>query len=228
MVIDCELQHPPRLMVEMYELWLKGWQVVEAVKASRGKESIFYKVFAKCFYGMMKSSSGINMQGASDYKLMDRQVVDVLNSLPERQTFFRALSSWVGFRTTQIEFDVAPRNAGKTKWNFKKLFKFALSNLTGFTSVPMQIVTVTGIIFVILSLVVAVNALIRFIGGDVTVTLSTIMMLILQSSAIIMLALGTIGYYISKIYEEIKYRPRYIVSMDTDDRKNRERKPEND
>lgn len=227
-VIDCDLQHPPQLMVEMYNLWLQGWQVVEAVKASRGKESFIYKFLAKCFYGMMKSSSNIDMQGASDYKLMDRQVVDVLNQLPERQTFFRALSSWVGFKTTQIEFNVAPRNAGKTKWNFKKLFKFALSNLTGFTNVPMQIVTVTGIIFMILSVAMAVNTLINFFSGSAEAGFSTVILLILLSSSVIMLALGIIGYYISKIYEEIKNRPRYIVSIDTDKKKNKERNPEND
>lgn len=214
-VIDCDLQHPPALMVEMYGLWKQGYQVVEAVKASRGKEGFLYKLFAKSFYGLMKSSSGINMQGASDYKLMDRQVVDALNELPERITFFRALSSWVGFKTTQIEFNVAPRNAGKSKWSFKKLFKFALSNLTSFTNAPLHLVTVMGIIFFIAAVAFGI---VDIVGACSGVPQNWLLPLLLLTGSVIMLALGVIGYYLSKIYEEIKDRPRYLVSMDTADK----------
>ena len=223
-VIDCDLQHPPQLMVEMYNLWKQGYQVVEAVKASRGKEGFVYKFFAKCFYGLMKSSSNIDMKGASDYKLMDRQVVDALGDMPERITFFRALSSWVGFKTTKIEFNVAPRNAGKSKWSFKKLFKFAMSNLTSFTNVPMQIVTVTGFIFFIAAIVIAIQTLVRFFTGTAQEGFSTVILLILLTGSLIMIALGIIGYYISKIYEEIKCRPRYIISYDTNQRRDKKEK----
>lgn len=211
-VIDCDLQHPPELMVEMYNMWQQGWQVVEAVKASRGKESFLYKFFAKSFYGLMEGSSGIKMQGASDYKLMDRQVVDTLNEMPERLTFYRAMSSWVGFKTAQIEFNVAPRNAGTTKWNFKKLFKFALSNLTGYTNAPLHIVTVMGILFFTAALATGIIQIVRACGG---IPQNGILPVLLLTGSVIMLALGIIGYYLSKIYEEIKGRPRYIVSLDT-------------
>lgn len=214
-VIDCDLQHPPALMAEMYNLWKQGYQVVEAVKASRGKEGFLYKLFAKSFYGLMKSSSGINMQGASDYKLMDRQVVNVLNELPERITFFRALSSWVGFKTTQIEFNVAPRNAGKSKWSFKKLFSFALSNLTSFTNAPLHLVTVLGIIFFIAAIAFGIADIVGACSGEPR---NGILPLLLLTGAVIMLALGVIGYYLSKIYEEIKDRPRYLISADTAER----------
>ena len=103
-VIDCDLQHPPELIPEMVNLWEQGYEVVEAVKASRGKESLIYKTFAKGFYRLMKNSADVNLDRASDYKLMDRKVIDALNEMPERLTFFRALSSWVGFKTTQLEF----------------------------------------------------------------------------------------------------------------------------
>lgn len=218
-VIDCDLQHPPKLMAEMYNLWKQGYQVVEAVKASRGRESFLYKTFAKSFYGMMKSSSGIDMRGASDYKLMDRRVIDALNDLPERMTFYRALSSWVGFKTTQIEFNVEPRHAGKSKWSFKKLFSFALSNLTGFTNSPLRFATVAGVIFFIAAIVMGVIALVRFFGGEEQ---DGIIPLILFSTSLILLALGIIGYYLGKIYEEIKNRPRYIVSLDTDEKREKD------
>ncbi len=211
-VIDCDLQHPPELMVKMYELWREGYQVVEAVKASRGKESFLYKFFAKCFYGLMEGSSNIKIKGGSDYKLMDRQVIDALNDLPERITFYRALSSWVGFKSAQLEFHVAPRNAGTTKWNFKKLFKFALANLTSFTSAPLHIVTVMGIISFIAAAVLGVIQIVKAAEG---IPQNGILPVLLLIASALMLALGIIGYYLSKIYEEIKGRPRFIVASDT-------------
>lgn len=217
-VIDCDLQHPPEVMIEMHNLWKQGYEVVEAVKADRGKEGLVYRMFAKSFYKMMKNSANINLDRASDYKLMDRKVIDALNEMPERLTFFRALSSWVGFKTTQVEFVVAPRNAGTTKWNFKKLFKFALNNITSFTNLPMQIITVTGIICVIGAIVLFIQTLVNFFCGNAADGFTTVILLLLIIGSVLMLGLGTIGYYISKIYEEIKFRPRYIVSIDTRER----------
>lgn len=216
-VIDCDLQHPPQLMVQMYNLWQQGYQVVEAVKASRGKESFLYKFFAQSFYGLMEGSSNIKIKGGSDYKLMDRQVINALNELPERITFYRALSSWVGFKTTQLEFNVAPRNAGTTKWNFKKLFKFALANLTSFTNAPLHFVTVMGIISFIAAVALGVIQIVKACQG---VPQNGILPVLLLVGAVLMLGLGIIGYYMSKIYEEIKGRPRYLVCLDTLNRDN--------
>lgn len=214
-VIDCDLQHPPELLEKMYTAWKNDAEVVEAIKASRGKEGIVYKLFAKTFYRMMKNSSNIELDGASDYKLMDRKVVDVLNEMPERLTFFRALSSWVGFRTERVEFDVAPRNAGKTKWSFRKLFKYALSSITSFTNVPMHIITWSGILFFIFAVILAVQTIVNFCMGTAADGFSTVILLLLIIGSILMLGIGIIGYYLSKIYEEIKQRPRYIVSEES-------------
>lgn len=220
-VIDCDLQHPPQLIPEMVNLWKQGYEVVEAVKSSRGKEGFIYKTFAKSFYRIMKNSSNVNLDRASDYKLMDRKVIDALNDMPERLTFFRALSSWVGFRSTQIEFEVAPRNAGTTKWSFSKLFKFALNNITSFTNFPMQIITGLGVLFFIFAAAMGIYSLVQFFLGHSLEGFTTAYILILLSASVIMIGLGIIGYYMSKIYEEIKFRPRYIVSIDTNDRKDR-------
>ena len=214
-VIDCDLQHPPELLEKMYTAWKNGAEVVEAIKASRGKEGIVYKLFAKTFYRMMKNSSNIELDGASDYKLMDRKVVDALNEMPERLTFFRALSSWVGFRTERVEFDVAPRNAGKTKWSFRKLFKYALSSITSFTNVPMHIITWSGILFFLFAVILAIQTIINFCMGTAADGFSTVILLLLIIGSILMLGIGIIGYYLSKIYEEIKQRPRYIVSEES-------------
>ena len=214
-VIDCDLQHPPEIIPQMLSLWEQGFEVVEAVKASRGKEGFLYKFFAKSFYRLMKNSSNVNLDRASDFKLLDRKAINALNEMPERLTFFRALSSWVGFKTAQVEFEVAPRNAGTTKWSFKKLFKFALNNITSFTNFPMQIITGMGIVFFIFAVIMGVQTLVQFFSGNSREGFTTVYMLILLSSSFIMIGLGIIGYYMSKIYEEIKFRPRYIVSVDT-------------
>lgn len=227
-VIDCDLQHPPELIPQMLKLHEQGAEVVEAVKANRGKESLLYKMFAKSFYRIMRRSSNVDLDRASDYKLMDRKVIDALNEMPERITFFRALSSWVGFRTEKIEFEVAPRNAGTSKWNFRKLVKFALNNITSFTNFPMQLVTGMGIVFLVFAVVLGIQSLVRFFSGTAQEGFTTVYLVILLAASMIMIGLGVIGYYMSKIYEEIKFRPRYIISVDTKERKDKDRKNDSD
>lgn len=214
-VIDCDLQHPPELIPQMYRLWQGGAEVVEAVKASRGREGLLHKLFAKSFYKLMKSSSGINLDGASDFKLMDRKVINALNELPERITFFRALSSWVGFTTERVEFDVQPRAAGKSKFSMKSLFRFAVNNITSFTNLPIHLITWVGVLFGVLALILGIQTLVKYFCGTAAEGFSTVILLILITGACVMVGIGVIGYYLSKIYEEIKQRPRYIISRTT-------------
>ncbi len=211
-LIDCDLQHPPELIPQMYRMWERGAEVVEARKSSRGRESLFYKLFAKGFYKLMRSSSGINLDGASDFKLLDRKAVNALNEMPERMTFFRALSGWVGFRTEHIEFDVKPRNAGKTKWNYKKLFIFGINSVTSFTNFPMHVITLIGVIFGIFAVVMGIQTLVNYFSGSAADGFTTVILLVLILGACLMIGIGIIGFYLSKIYEEIKRRPRYIIS----------------
>lgn len=214
-VIDCDLQHPPEIIPQMYRLWEGGAEVVEAVKRSRGKEGLMHRLFVRSFYRMMKTSSGINLDGASDFKLMDRKVINALNELPERITFFRALSSWVGFTTERVEFDVQPRAAGKSKFSMKSLFRFALNNITSFTNVPIHLITWVGVIFGIMAVVLGIQTLVKYFCGQAAEGFSTVILLILITGACVLLGVGVIGYYLSKIYEEIKQRPRYIISRTT-------------
>ena len=120
-IIDCDLQHPPEKIVEMYRLWEQGYKVVEGVKLSRGKEGIFHKWAAGIFYDLISKATSIDMRNASDFKLMDRTVVDTILKMPEKQFFFRAISSWVGFRSTTVEFEVQERTEGVSKWSVKSL-----------------------------------------------------------------------------------------------------------
>ena len=211
-LIDCDLQHPPEKIVEMYGLWEQGYEVVEAVKADRGKESFLHRISAKCFYKLISKATNIDMSKASDFKLLDRKAVNALLLVKERNSFFRALSSWIGFKTTQIEFEVQERTVGKSKWSTWALVKYAISNITAFSAAPMQLVTVLGVVMLIASLVLGVEALYEKIIGVALDGFTTVILIQLFSGSIIMISLGIIGYYIAKIYEEIKTRPRYIVS----------------
>ena len=211
-VIDCDLQHPPEKIVEMYRLWEEGYEIVEAVKSSRGNESIFHAAGASGFYKIISAVTGIDMKRASDFKLLDRKAVNVLLNIREKNTFFRALSSWIGFKTKQIEFDVQERVLGETKWSSRALVKYAFSNITSFSTAPLQIVTFLGMIMLAASVVLSVNTLYQKIMGIALGGFTTVILLQLFTGSIIMISLGIIGYYIAKIYEEVQGRPRFIVA----------------
>ncbi len=211
-VMDCDLQHPPETVVEMLHLWQQGYEVVEGVKRSRGKESPLHAFMASSFYRIMSSSTRVDMSRASDFKLMDRKAVNALLSLPEKDAFFRALSSWVGFKTTTVEFDVQEREAGVSKWNSRSLTKYAIRNIVSFSSAPLQIVTVLGIVMLLLAVGVGIQTLIRYFSGTAVEGFTTIILLILLVGSLLMLSLGIIGYYLARIHEELKNRPRYIIS----------------
>lgn len=211
-LMDCDLQHPPETIVEMYKIWRNNdVDVVEGRKADRGKENKVYKGFSLFFYKLINKASGLDMEAASDFKLLDRKAVDALNAMPERLTFFRAMSSWVGFKTERVYFEVADREVGESKWSTKALIKFAINNITSFTSAPMQIVTICGVITFLFSVILGIHTLYQKIAGISEAGFSTVIILQLLTSSIIMFSLGIIGFYISKIYEEIKQRPRYII-----------------
>lgn len=210
-VMDCDLQHPPETLVEMYHLWQQGYEIIEGVKRSRGKENVFYKEAAKLFYNLISKSTGIDMYRSSDFKMLDRKVVNEYIKLTERNIFFRALSTWLGYRRTIVEFDVQERVAGTTKWSVKSLVKYAISNITSFTTAPMQLITVLGIIFFIFALVLGIQSFVRWATGYALEGFTTVILLLLITGSLIMISLGIIGYYLARIYEEIKGRPRSII-----------------
>ena len=211
-VIDCDLQHPPKLLVEMYQIWkIGGMDIVECVKQSRGKESAVYKHLANLFYILIERMGGIDLKDSSDFQLLDRRVVDIIVNMPERQRFFRALSSWIGFRRKQIPFCVEPRQGGTSKFNFYQSAKYALENITSFSSAPMQLVTFIGVSFSIAAAILSIHTLyIWFVQGAVE-GFTTVILLLLIIGSMLMISLGIIGFYIGKIYEEIKCRPSYLI-----------------
>lgn len=215
-VMDCDLQHPPETISRMWELWNQGYEVVEGIKVSRGREGFLHKCFAGAFYKIMSGLIRMDMNASSDYKLLDRKVVDVLLDLPEKNTFFRALTFWAGFKTVSVEYEVRERAYGESKWSFFSLMRYAVSNATSFSTLPLQLVTVLGIISIFFSLALGVQTLVKYLMGTAVEGFTTVILLILIIGGFIMLSLGVIGHYIARIYEEVKGRPRYIISQVTD------------
>ena len=209
-VIDCDLQHPPEKLVEMYRLWEQGVEVVEGVKTDRGEESLAHRVAAKTFYRLISEATHIDMTRASDFKLLDRKAVNVLLSMREKRAFFRALSSWIGFRTAEVPYEVRERAAGESKWSTWLLIKYALSNITAFTSLPLHLITGCGAASFLAALIVGIVSIVRL--GRVVTGLTGAVILLLFLSGLIMVGLGIIGYYLGNIYMEIQDRPRFIVS----------------
>ncbi len=211
-VMDCDLQHPPELIPQMIQLWREGWDVVEGVKSDRGQESGVYKLGAKVFYRTFQKLSGFNLRGASDFKLMDRKAVDAWRSMKERDTFFRGMSAWVGFKRYQMPFVVAQRTEGASKWSPVKLGRLFISAISAFSSLPLQIVTLLGGLFFLGSLVIALQTLYMKLSGHAFDGFTTVILLQLIIGSSLMLSLGIIGTYLARIYDEVKGRPRYLIS----------------
>ena len=218
-VMDCDLQHPPEVLVKMYRLWEQGYEVVEGIKKSRGTETVFHRKSAGFFYRIMSRATGFNMENASDFKLLDRKAVESVLSMPERSMFFRATSSWVGFKSTSVLFEVQEREAGESKWSTGSLIRYAFRNIVAFTTLPLQFVTIGAGGCFICSLLLLIYSLVRYFTGHAVEGFTTVILLILIVGSLIMMSLGIIGYYISKIYEEVKGRPKYLISKKAGKRK---------
>jgi dolichol-phosphate mannosyltransferase len=210
-VIDCDLQHPPEKIIEMYRLWEQGYEIVEGIKKERGQEKKMHRMGAKIFYSVISRMAGFDMANSSDFKLLDRKVIDVLNKMPERG-FFRAISYWVGYNKATVEYVVNDRVDGESKWSTKDLVKYAISNISSYSTAPMQIVTALGAIMLVISVIFGIWALIDKIIGRALEGMTTVIIITIFIGSIIMISLGIIGYYIARIYEEIKGRPKYIIS----------------
>lgn len=213
LVMDSDLQHPPELIPQMVHAWKdEGFDVVECIKSSRGKENQFYRLCARFFYYILYKTSDINLGKASDYKLMDRNVIEAWKELQERAVFFRGMSAWVGFERKQIGFDVAERVNGKTKWSFLRLIKLAVNAITSYTSVPLHCITALGIIMFFGTIILSIQTLFMKFTGRALSGFTTVILLQLLIGSSIMVSLGMIGIYLTKIYKEVKNRPRYLIS----------------
>jgi glycosyltransferase involved in cell wall biosynthesis len=211
-VLDADLQHPPTLIPRMVQLWrTEQWDVVEAVKTDRGRESWSHRLLTRTFYRIAGWLTGHELQDASDFKLLDRRVVDEWKRLGERVTFFRGLVSWLGFRHTQIAFEVPPRTGGGSRWSVRTLARLAVHAVTSFSALPLQIVTVLGFVTLIIAAAIGVQALRLWYTNAALPGFTTVILLQLLIGGFLMMSLGIIGTYIARIYDEVKGRPRYVI-----------------
>jgi dolichol-phosphate mannosyltransferase len=210
--MDADLQHPPELLAQMVQAWRGGAQVVNAVKRSRGHESWLYRLCSRFFNWGMSAAILADMSDASDYKLLDRCVVQALRDCPERVRFFRGLVAWVGFVQVRVDFDVADRHAGKTSWPISALVRYTLQNLLAFSSAPLYWVAFLGLAMSVLSCVLLVQTLYNHMMGLASPGFTTVISLQIILSGIILCGLGVIAVYIAMIYTEIKRRPMYVIN----------------
>ncbi len=215
-LMDADLQHPPEMIPEMIRLWQEeGFDVVDGVKSSRGNERRIDKLLANLFYQMMQKTSGYRLKDASDFKLMDRKVIDAWKEMGESNLFFRGMSAWLGFKRCELAFDVADRQQGKSKWSKLHLLGLATTAIISFSSLPLRLVTMLGGIFFIISTILAGHTLFIKLSGDAVDGFTTVILLLLTIGSLLMICLGIIGEYIARIYDEVKRRPRYVIKDQT-------------
>src|SRR5437762_2982067 len=211
-VMDGDGQHPPALLAPMIETWrTSGADIIGAVKRRRGRESLTSKFGALTFYVILNKLSGFELKGASDFKLIDRRVLDTWLAMRERNVFFRGMTAWMGFKTIRVPFEVGPRRAGKSGWSYLRRAKLALIGITTFSSFPLRLVTFAGMIFFLFAVGLGVQTLYLKLAGRAFTGFATVILLELIIGSLLMISLGIIGEYLARIYEEVKGRPRYIV-----------------
>src|SRR5262245_23669209 len=213
-VMDGDGQHPPSLLPQMISLWREtGAEIVEARKITRGKESLLDKLSAGLFYLIWNKLSGFELRGASDFKLMNRRSIEALLQMDERAVFFRGMTAWLGFDRVEIPFEVAQRAGGRSGWSFLRRLRLALTGISAFSTLPLQLITFFGVIFLIFAFALGVETLLVFLSGRAFSGFTTVIFLLLLIGSCLMISLGIIGEYLARIYEEVKRRPRYVITQ---------------
>ena len=213
-VMDSDLQDPPEVILSLIEQWRAGYEVVYAVRAKREGETPFKLFTAKFFYRLLHSITDVEIPvDTGDFRLMDRRVVLAMRQLREKHRFMRGLSSWVGFKQIGVEFERAERYAGETKYPLRKMIRLALTAITGFSYLPLQLATYLGFGLAIISLLgILLTIVLRLSGNSFFLGQATTLVSVLFLGGIQLIVLGIIGEYLGRIYDEVKGRPLYIVS----------------
>jgi dolichol-phosphate mannosyltransferase len=214
-VMDADLQDPPELILEMIAKWQQGFQVVYAQRAQRQKESWFKRGTAYIFYRLLKRLADVDIPtDTGDFCLMDRQVLDILNAMPERNRYIRGLRAWIGFRQTSVQFERPPRFAGKVKYTFGKSLALALNGLVSFSRVPLRLSTYVGLFAAAIAVLMAVLVLYwrLFVPQSPLSGFTIILVAIFFLGAVQLVSIGILGEYIGRIYEEVKGRPIYTLA----------------
>ncbi|BFM40994.1 glycosyltransferase family 2 protein [Synechocystis sp. LKSZ1] len=211
--IDADLQDPPELIPVLIQKWREGFDVVYATRRTRQGETWFKRRTAEAFYQTIGRMTPIGIPAnTGDFRLMNRPVVEALKQLPERTRFMKGLFAWVGYRQTSVLFDREPRFTGKSKWNYWKLWNFALDGIISFSLVPLKVWSYLGLLISLLSLFYASYLVLRTIVLGIDVPgYASLMVAILFLGGVQLISLGVIGEYLGRVYEEVKARPLYLV-----------------
>jgi polyisoprenyl-phosphate glycosyltransferase len=217
-VIDADLQDPPEVILELAEKWKEGYEVVYAVRSEREGESWFKLFTASMFYRLIYRITDVKIPlDTGDFRLIDRKVVDVMNSMRERHRFLRGMSAWIGFKQVGVEYKRAARVAGVTKYPFKKMLRLALNAITGFSYFPLQVATYFGFIAAGMAiLAIPVVTIMRLVDSQFFEGQTTTLVSVLFLGGVQLISLGILGEYIGRIYDEVKGRPLYVVSEGPD------------
>ncbi len=214
-ILDADLQDPPELIPDMVEKWRQGYQVVYAQRTQRLKEGWFKRFTAYFFYRILKKLADVEIPtDTGDFCLMDRQIVDILNSMPERTRYIRGLRSWVGFQQTAIRFERNPRFAGEVKYTFRKSLALAINGLVSFSIVPLRLSTYLGLVAAAAAIFMALLVLYwrLFVPHSPLTGFTIILMAIFFLGSVQLVSVGILGEYIGRIYEEVKARPLYTLA----------------
>ena len=214
-ILDADLQDPPELIPALVEKWQQGYQVVYAQRTKRLRESWFKRLPAYVFYRLMRRLADVEIPvDTGDFCLMDRRVVDVLNTMPERNRYIRGLRSWVGLEQTSICFEREPRFAGEVKYTFRKSLSLAVNSLVSFSKLPLRLSTYVGLLAAVAAVLMAVLVLYwRIVAPTSPLTgFASIMIAIFFLGAVQLVSIGILGEYVGRIYEEVKGRPLYVLS----------------
>lgn len=216
-IMDSDLQHPPELIPELVQQWQGGAQMVYAIRKNRDTDGALRRAFSRCYYWLFAKIADVKLPpGAGDFRLLDRCVIDAVNSLPERSRFMKGLMSWVGFKTASVEFDVAPRHKGISSWSPFGLVRFALDGLLSFSSIPLRIWTYIGFFVSVFALLYLIYLVIKTIIFGVDVPgFASLLGFMLMLGGIQIMGLGMIAEYISRIFIEVKQRPIYVIAQET-------------
>lgn len=213
-IIDADLQDPPELIAEMYAKMKEGYQVVYAKRRQRQGETFLKTFTAKMFYRILKKITSINIPvDTGDFRIMDKKVVDVLNNMPERNKFLRGQISWIGFNQTYVEYDRDERFAGKTGYTYRKMLRFAMDGITSFSNFPLKVASTLGFVVSGISFFIMLYSLyVRFVNGHFVEGWTSLMISILFLGGIQLICVGIIGEYLSRVSDNVRNRPLYVVA----------------
>lgn len=212
-LMDADLQDPPSLLPEMYSYIEQGYDSVATRRVTRKGEPVIRSFFARLFYKLMNKISRTEIvDGARDYRLMTRQVVDAILSMTEYNRFTKGIFGWVGYETKWLEYENVERRKGETKWSFWKLFLYSLEGIIAFSTVPLTIASVAGVFFCLVAFIIIIVTIVRkMVFGDPTSGWPSLVCIIMMVSGVQLFCLGIVGQYLSKTYMEVKRRPIYLV-----------------